>query len=156
MKRVEKGDYVKVHYTGRLDDGQVFDSSLGSQPLHFQVGAGHVIPGFENALVGMAVNEKKSFRIPAEEAYGERDERLTKMFDRSELPADFDPPVGQVLSLTTSDNQTVYATVTEVTADTVTLDLNHFLAGKALNFDIELVEISETACPSDCSCGCSC
>ncbi|WP_448382487.1 FKBP-type peptidyl-prolyl cis-trans isomerase [Desulfosoma sp.] len=156
MKRVEKGDFVKVHYTGRLDDGQVFDSSEGSQPLHFQVGSGHVIPGFENAVLGMAVHEKKTFRIPAEEAYGERDERLTKVFERSELPPDFDPPVGQVLSLTTSDNQTVYATVTDVTDHSVTLDLNHFLAGQALNFDVELVEISDAPCPTTCGCGCTC
>ena len=156
MKRAEKGDFVKVHYTGKLDNGQIFDTSEGGQPLQFQIGSGQVIPGFEAAVLGMAVNEKKSFRIPAEEAYGERDERLMQSFARSELPPNFNPQPGQVLSLTTQDNQTVYATVTEVNEESITLDLNHFLAGQALNFDVEVVEISDQPGPTDCGCGCSC
>ncbi|MBC7358979.1 peptidylprolyl isomerase [Desulfacinum infernum DSM 9756] len=156
MKKAEKGDFVKVHYTGKLDDGQIFDSSEGGQPLEFQLGSGQVIPGFEEAITGMAVNEKKSFRIPAEDAYGERDERLTQSFARSELPPNFEPQLGQVLSLTTHDNQTVYATVTDVNDEAITLDLNHFLAGKALNFDVELVEISDQPSQGGCGCGCSC
>ncbi|MGC8720505.1 MAG: FKBP-type peptidyl-prolyl cis-trans isomerase, partial [Thermodesulforhabdaceae bacterium] len=96
MRTVQKGDFVKVHYTGRLDNGEIFDSSEGRSPFEFQVGSGQVIPGFENSILGMKLNEKKTFTIEPEDAYGDRDERLVQTFQRAELPMDFQPSVGEI------------------------------------------------------------
>jgi len=139
--QVKEGDMVKVHYTGKLDDGTVFDSSAGSEPMQFTVGTGQVISGFEEAVVGMESGESKTVRIPADKAYGPHLEEMVLIIDRSEIPADMDVEVGQQLSLQQPDGQAVMVTVTAVSESNVTLDANHPLAGKDLTFEIELVEI---------------
>ncbi len=159
MKTVQKGDFVKVHYTGRLDSGEVFDSSEGRSPFEFQVGSGQVIPGFENSLIGMSQFEKKTFTIEPHDAYGHRDERLTQTFQRTELPPNFQPSLGEILALQTEDGTQLHAVVTDITPTAVTIDLNHPLAGQRLTFDVEVVEISDSPgmCSSGtCGGGCSC
>ena len=132
---------VKVHYTGKLDDGTVFDSSTGREPLQFTVGEHEVIPGFEEAVVGMNQSESKTVKVPADAAYGPRFDEMVLKVDRSRLPQDFEPQVGQQLQMKRSDGHTIIVTVSEVSESDVALDANHPLAGKDLVFDIELVEI---------------
>ena len=160
MSKVENGKYVKVHYTGKYDDGEVFDSSSGCEPLEIQIGACQVIPGFEKALEGMAPSEKKSFTLQPSEAYGERREELEQTFNRSDFPEDFAPEIGQVLVLQTPEQGQFPATVKGVEKDQVHLDLNHPLAGRSITFDIEVVEINDQptgrSCASEGSCSCSC
>ncbi|MBW1975377.1 MAG: peptidylprolyl isomerase [Deltaproteobacteria bacterium] len=151
MKKVEKGHFVRIHYTGRLENGEVFDSSEGRGPLEFQVGAGQVIRGFEEQIVGMGINEKKSFTLSPEEAYGHRDERLEQTFSRSELPSGFEPSVGEVLALQTPDGGRIPATVVSVTPEDITIDLNHPLAGHTISFEVEVVDIlDQPPAPSFC------
>lgn len=141
MSVAKKGDKVKVHYTGRLSDGSEFDSSKGREPLEFEIGTQQVIPGFENAVVGMKAGETVTVEIPQDEAYGPiRDEMILKV-EKEKLPPDFKPEVGQQYQLPQDNGQNVIVTVTEVTDETIELDANHPLAGKDLTFDIELVEI---------------
>lgn len=156
MKTVKEGDYVKIHYTGRLDDGAVFDSSSGCKPLEVCIGAGQVIPGFENALLGMAPTEKKTFSVDPEDGYGERDGDLERSFQLSDFPTDFNPEVGQVIVLQSQDNEQYPATIKEIGKEEVLLDLNHPLAGEVLTFDVEVLEISDSPTETSCSCGCSC
>jgi peptidylprolyl isomerase len=138
------GDTVKVHYTGKLQDGTVFDSSLEREPLELTIGQGEVIAGFEHALIGMKVGTSLTVTIPAEYAYGPYyDDRVFEV-PRSQLPEDLEPQVGQILSYQ-DENGTWNATVIEVSESMVTLDFNHPLAGKDLTFEIELVEIVENA-----------
>jgi peptidylprolyl isomerase len=141
MAEAKKGDSVKIHYTGRLDDGTVFDSSRERDPLEFTLGAGMVIPGFDDAVAGMKVGEEKSTSIPADEAYGPRRDDLLISVPTERLPDDLEPQVGQQLQMQTGDGQTFVAAVTQVGEEEVVLDANHPLAGKDLTFDIELVEI---------------
>jgi peptidylprolyl isomerase len=156
MKTVEKGQFVKLHYTGTFADGEVFDSSQGCKPFEVQVGAGQVIKGFDDALMGMALNEKKTFTVKAAEAFGERDDNLKQEFSRADLPEGFDPQVGEVLMLENAQCGEIPATVHQVEADKVIVDLNHPLAGKDLTFNIEVLEIADQPSPSACGCGCSC
>jgi len=156
METVENGHFVKVHYTGKLENGDVFDSSLNSTPIEVQIGSGQVIKGFEDALVGMARSEKKSFTLSADEAYGKRDERLEQTFEKSNLPPNFDPKVGEILGLQTPEGGQVPGTVKHVDSEKIIVDLNHPLAGKSLTFDVEIVEISNEASPAMCGQGCSC
>jgi len=135
------GDIVDVHYTGTLEDGSEFDSSEGKDPLQFTVGAGQMIAGFENAVYGMKVGETKTVTIPSAEAYGPHDEDLVMEINRDELPEDIEPTVGLQIGVTYEGGQQGSATVTEVTETTVTLDANHFLAGKDLIFELKLVKI---------------
>ena len=155
MRKVENGKYVKVHYTGKYDSGEVFDSSSGCQPLEVHVGFNEVIPGFEGALLGMGVNESKSFTLEPSEAYGDRNEELQQSFQRSDFPEDFKLELGQVLVLQDSQNGQFPAVVKNIEAEQIMLDLNHPLAGRALTFDIEVVEINDQPTPSECGCGCS-
>jgi len=156
MRRVEDGNYVKVHYTGKFDNGEVFDSSSGCQPLEVHMGAKEVIPGFENALLGMAVQEKRTFTIEPSEGYGERDDRLEQRFQRSDFPQDFNPEIGQVLVLQDSEQGQFPAVVKELERDSVLLDLNHPLAGKTLIFEVEVAEINDEAtAAAACGCGCT-
>jgi peptidylprolyl isomerase len=141
MSNAKAGDTVKIHYTGKLDDGTQFDSSAGRDPLEFELGGGQVIPGFDNAVDGMSVGESKSVRIEPDQAYGERHEQLVQEVPRSALPDDLEPQVGMGLQSQSPDGQVMMLMVTSVDEDSVTLDANHPLAGQALNFDIELVEI---------------
>ncbi len=141
MAQAKLGDTVRVNYTGRLDDGTVFDSSLRSGPLEFTIGDGQLIPGFENAVIGMTPGETKTQRIPAEEAYGPHADFLVIEVDRRRVPPDLDPQVGDRLQLQHPDGRVTPVLVTAVTETSITLDANHPLAGKDLTFDIELLEI---------------
>lgn len=138
----EKGDTVKVNYRGTLDDGSQFDSSYDrGQPLEFTVGSGQMISGFDAAVEGMKVGEKKTVRLEAVDAYGEPSDDMVATFSKDEVP-DFDSlEVGDTVTLSTSGGSTVGAKVTGKTDDTVTVDANHELAGKPLTFEIELVEV---------------
>ena len=141
MSQAKAGDTVKIHYTGTLDDGSEFDSSRGREPLEFQLGSGQVIPGFDRAVDGMAVGESKIVAIPAGDAYGERQEDMVQDVPRSALPPDMEPEVGMALGARSQDGAEMRLTVTAVGEETITVDGHHPLAGKALNFDIELVSI---------------
>ncbi len=145
MAQAKIGDTVKVNYTGRLDDGTVFDSSLRSGPLEFTIGDGQLIAGFENAVIGMTPGETKTHRIAAEDAYGPHADFLVLEVDRRRVPPDLNPKVGDRLQLQHPDGHSTSVLVTEVTETSITLDANHPLAGKDLTFEIELVEICEAA-----------
>ena len=142
MTEAKKGDKVKVHYTGKLEDGSVFDSSVEREPLEFTIGNGNMIAGFEKAVLGMEKGDSKSARIPYQEAYGERREDMMVEVPKSQIPQDLNPEVGQQLSIKQQDGSAVPVVVTEVEQDKIVLDANHPLAGKDLIFDIELVEIN--------------
>ena len=142
-KVVEPGDYIKVHYTGTLDDGSVFDSSEGREPLEFTAGAGQMITGFDAAVIGMKVGEVKTVTIPAEDAYGPYDDNLLLVFSKDELPEGLDPKIGDQIPLSGSDGRVMNAPVVDVTETAITVDANHRLAGKDLTFEIELVEITK-------------
>jgi peptidylprolyl isomerase len=141
MERAKHGDTVKVHYTGRLDDGSMFDTSLNREPLEVTIGAGQVIPAFEHALEGMAPGESKTTRIPPEQAYGPHRDEMIAVVERDELPDDMDIAVGQRLKVEQRDGRELVVMVTDVSESSVTLDANHGLAGKTLNFDLQLVEV---------------
>ncbi len=141
MTQAKRGDTVNVHYTGKLGDGTVFDTSRSRQPLQFTLGKGQVIAGFEQAVAGMNTGEAKTVTIPVADAYGPRREEMIITMERSKLPAGLDPKVGQRLELTQMDDQNILVTVTAVTDSMLTLDANHPLSGKELVFDIELVKI---------------
>ena len=145
METAQNGDFVKVDYTGTLDDGSIFDSSEGRQPLEFTLGQGQMIAGFEKAVLGMKLNETKTVTIPAAEAYGERREELIMTLDRSQMPADLNPEVGQQLQMLQPSGAAVNVTVTAVSDTTVTIDANHALAGKDLTFKITLVELQKAS-----------
>ena len=142
MAEVKSGDIVKVHYTGKLTNGEQFDSSTGREPLEFTVGAGQMIAGFDAALPGMKVGEKKTINIEAKDGYGETDETAIIEFPKENVPADMKLEVGQQLTLSDEQGQPFPVVVKEVKDELVILDANHFLAGKELIFDIELVEIA--------------
>lgn len=145
MAVVQQGDRVKVHYIGTYDDGSEFDSSSGGTPLEFTVGQAQVIPGFENAVTGMALDAKKQVRIEAADAYGEYDADQVATVERSMLPADMELEVGMQLQAETEIGVPLVVTILAVDGDEVTLDGNHPMAGKALNFALHVVEISATA-----------
>ena len=142
MVQVKQGDTVKVHYTGKLDDGSVFDSSVEGDPLEFTLGSGQIIPGFDEAVNGMAVGEKNVVKIPAEKAYGPRREDMTAEVPRGDLPPDIELAVGMQLQASQQDGREMVVTVIQVEDESVTLDANHPLAGKDLIFDIELLEVA--------------
>ena len=141
MQQVKKGDTVRVHYTGKLTTGEQFDSSAGREPLEFEVGAGMMIKGFDDAVVGMVIGDKKTINIPPQEAYGERNEEMVIEFPRTNFPDDMTPEIGMQLMMNNSAGQQFPVTITEVQEEIVVLDANHMLAGKELVFDIEMVEI---------------
>jgi len=137
-----QGDTVRLHYPGRLDDGTVFDTSEGREPLEFTLGSGQVIPGFEKAVEGMEAGEEKTFTIPADEAYGPHQEDLVLKVPREHLPEGLEPQVGQMLQMQTADGQVFQVKVMEVAEDHMVLDANHPLAGQDLTFDIEVVDVT--------------
>ncbi len=139
--QAKNGDTVQVHYTGKLADGTVFDSSVERDPLEFTLGAGQMIPGFEKAVLGMKVGGKKTVTIPADEAYGPHRDELMLEVPREKLPSGLTPQVGQQLQMTRPDGGMIVVTITKVSDTTVTIDANHPLAGKDLTFEIELVKI---------------
>jgi len=141
MSQAKSGDFVHVHYTGKLEDGSVFDTSQGRDPLTFQLGKGQVVPGFEAAVMGMEVGEKKVQTISADEAYGPRLEQLTFTVPRENLPEGYEPQAGQMLRMETRDGRQMDVMVTESDEGSVKLDANHPLAGENLTFEIEMVKI---------------
>lgn len=142
MQQVKEGDVVKVHYTGKLTNGEQFDSSVErGEPLEFTVGAGQMIKGFDAAMPGMNLGEKKTINIAPEEGYGPRSEEAIIPFPKENIPADMKLEPGMQLTLSNQAGQPVPVVVVEVKDDVVVLDANHFLAGQELIFDIELVEI---------------
>jgi peptidylprolyl isomerase len=142
MTQAKNGDTVKVHYTGKLEDGTQFDSSANSDPLEFTLGGGQVIPGFEEAVLGMNVGDSKTKTIPVEQAYGPHDEDMVLVVEKEMFPENIKPEVGQQLEMRNQEGRAIGVVVTEVTAESVTLDANHPLAGQNLVFDLELVEIA--------------
>jgi peptidylprolyl isomerase len=149
MARAKTGDKVTVHYTGRLEGGEVFDSSecreddcgCDSGPLEFTIGEGNVIPGFEQAIIGMNPGDTKTVVIPVDQAYGERIDEMVAVVDRKDIPPDLILEVGNQLEVTQQDGSAFPVIITEVTETSVTLDSNHPLAGKELTFDLRLVVI---------------
>ena len=141
MAQAKQGDTVKVHYTGKLEDGSVFDNSIDRDPLQFEVGTGQVIPGFEQAVIGMSPDELKTIEVPADEAYGPYREEMAVVVDQNQFPADLNIEVGQQLQVNQSEDQKIIVMVTDVSESGITLDANHPLAGKDLTFDIQLIEI---------------
>lgn len=142
MSQAKQGDKVKVHYTGKLKDGTVFDSSAERDPLEFELGAKQMIPGFENAVEGMNLEENKTVTIPSDEAYGPHREDMIVDVPREQIPEHIEPEVGKGLQIRQQDGRNLSVTIAEVTDDTVRLDGNHPLAGQDLTFDIQLVAIS--------------
>jgi peptidylprolyl isomerase len=136
---IEKGNVVAVHYTGKFPDGETFDSSVGRDPLKFQVGSGQIIPGFENAVLGKNIGDKVTINIPAVDAYGEIREDLLVKVPMDQMPGDVE--VGQMLQAQADNGQAVNVTVKEVNEEHVLIDGNHPLAGKELVFEIEVLEI---------------
>jgi peptidylprolyl isomerase len=142
MAQAKYGDTVVVHYEGKLTDGTVFDTSSNSDPLQFTIGDGEIIPGFEEAVVGMSVGETRTAEISSDRAYGPHQPELVVQVDRNQLPPDFDLEVGLQLQIQQGPGQFIPATVTDLSNENVTLDANHPLAGKDLVFDIQLVDIA--------------
>lgn len=137
----KNGDTVKVHYTGTLNDGEVFDSSEGREPLSFTIGSGQVIPGFNDALIGMEPGEEKSVKIPVDQAYGERKDEMVIVAPVEQIPPDLEPEIGQMLEVGGPQGEILRVVVVGLDENNITLDANPPLAGEELNFKIELVEI---------------
>ncbi len=140
-QKAQQGDTVAVHYTGTLDNGEVFDSSRGRDPLEFEVGSGQVIPGFDQAVEGLAVGESREVRIEPDDGYGQPRDDLIVDVDRSQFPEEVEPQVGQQVQVQVAPGQNRVATIAGIGDEAIKLDLNHPLAGKALSFEVELVEI---------------
>ena len=158
VKKINYGAFVKLCYTGRLDNGVVFNKTDKCKPLEIQVGDGSVVKGFEDGLIGMGVDERKSFIIGPDDAYGNRDEKLERRFDRAALQMQNEPFPGQVLLFMTRDGQERPAIVKFVNEEIIIADFNHPLAGRNLAFEVEVAEISEardgpgTRCEAECCC----
>lgn len=142
MTVAQEGDTVRVHYTGKFEDGTVFGSSLDEdEPLEITVGAGAVIPGVDAALEGMEEGETKTITVPPDEGFGERRDGLVQAIDREQIPEEIEPEVGQQLSVQLQNGETITMTVTDMDENSVTLDANHPLAGHTLTFDLQMVEV---------------
>jgi peptidylprolyl isomerase len=141
MQQVKSGDKVKVHYNGKLRNGETFDSSEGKEPLEFTVGGGQVIKGFDQGVMGMHVGDKRTVEIDVADAYGEKNEEMVIEFPKAQFPPDMKPEAGMQLMMNNGEGQSFPVLVKEVKEDSVLLDANHPLAGEDLVFDIELVEI---------------
>lgn len=141
MTQAHTGDTVRVHYTGKLGDGEVFDSSRDRDPLEFTLGGGQVIAGFDDAVTGMKPGDEKTVTIPAEQAYGPRRDEMVGEVPRAQFPPNIEPQVGQQLQMQ-QNGQNFVVTVADVSDEVVRLDANHPLAGKDLTFELELVEIA--------------
>lgn len=142
MKSAETGNTVKVHYTGKLDDGTIFDSSREREPLEVTLGSGQLIGGFENAVLGMTEGSSKTIKVASSEAYGDYNNELVIKFEKAQVPKEIDPKEGLQLDLKAPDGSVMHAVITSVEEEHITLDANHPLAGKDLTFDIELVEVN--------------
>ncbi|MCX5717615.1 MAG: peptidylprolyl isomerase [Nitrospirae bacterium] len=142
MAKVKEGDTISIHYTGKLEDGTIFDSSEGGAPLEFKVGGGAVLKGLEAGVIGMEAGDERTIRIPAEEGYGIRIEEKVFEFGRDRAAENFDPEIGQQLQMYRADGMPITVKVTNKTEKAFIMDCNHPLAGKNLAFDIKLVEIA--------------
>lgn len=152
--KIKIGDTISVNYTGKLQNGKVFDSSEGKTPLQFTVGSGMLIKGFEKAVIGMSAGEKKTVIIEPEDGYGIRNEALFVDIPKMHFPMEMDPQVGMQVDLESPDGHPIAATIAQVGEAEVRMDINHFLAGKTLEFDITIVETG--LAPDASECGCSC
>jgi FKBP-type peptidyl-prolyl cis-trans isomerase 2 len=141
MSQAKNGDTVKVHFTGRLENGEVFSKSEVEAPIEVTLGNEELLPGFERGIVGMGIGEKKTITVPPEEAYGPVKEDLMVEIDKSNLPEHLTPTIGERLRIQQSDGDDIHVIISDMTETTVTLDANHPLAGATLFFDLELVEI---------------
>ena len=141
MTQAKSGDTVKVDYTGKLEDGTVFDTSASREPLQFLIGSGQIIPGFDQAVIGMNVGDKKTVNIPSDQAYGPHLEDKVLEVNQDQIPKHLNLEVGQQVQVPQKDGSKIFFVVTGVSETSVTLDGNHPLAGKDLVFDIQLVEI---------------
>jgi FKBP-type peptidyl-prolyl cis-trans isomerase 2 len=141
MSQAQKGNTVKVHFTGKLDNGKVFDSSKGKDPMEFKIGDGNVIQGLEKAVIGMKEGDTKTATIPAEEAYGLYRKELVAEVDKDRLPDNIEPKIGKLLKVKPTDSEVITVTISKIDKEIVTLDANHPLAGKTLTFDLNLVEV---------------
>jgi len=139
--KAKSGDYVKVHFVGKLENGTVFDTTENRLPLEFTIGAGNIIPGFEQGVVGMEINEKKTINVPPELGYGLTDEKKIFKVRRNYFSPTYPPAIGLQLEYAPQKGESVHVVVTDLDDDVVTLNGNHALAGKTLIFDLELVEI---------------
>lgn len=142
MQQVKSGDTVKVHYHGKLTNGETFDTSEGREPLEFQVGAGQVIKGFDDAVMAMNIGDKKTVNIPVDDAYGQKSADMMMEYPKSEFPDDMKPEIGMQLVMHDETGRQIPVTITEVKETVVVLDANHPLAGEDLIFEIELVSIA--------------
>ena len=145
MTYAEPGDTVKIHYTAKLEDGEIFDTSSGKDPVQFTLGEKQVMPGIEEAVLGMAEGQSKTHEIQPDKAYGEPKQELIVRVDRNQFPEEMNPDVGQHLRFSDSHGREIIARVIDVTDDAVTVDANHPLAGEKVTFDIELLEVSKPA-----------
>jgi FKBP-type peptidyl-prolyl cis-trans isomerase 2 len=141
MAKAKNGDTVKIHYTGKLEDGTVFDTSSDREPIQFTIGSNQVIAGLEKAVVGMNLGESKTSKITADQAYGPHRKEMLIEVERNEIPDDINLEVGQHLQIPQQNRRSIIVKVADISEEKVTLDANHPLAGKDLTFDIELVEI---------------
>jgi len=141
MAQAKSGDTVKIHYSGFLMDGTIFDSSLEGEPFEFTLGDGSVIPGFDAGLLGMTEGDEKTLAIPPESAYGARDEGLVAEIERTQIPPEIDPQVGAILQITSEGGDASNVIITKVTDNSITLDGNHPLAGQELIFEVKLLEV---------------
>jgi peptidylprolyl isomerase len=142
MAQAKAGDTVQVHYTGKLDDGTVFDSSVGGEPIEFVLGEHHVIPGFEDGVMGMEIGETKTVLIPCDQAYGPRMDEMILVIPREQVPPHITLELGEMLELGQPSGETIAVQITALTDAIVTLDGNHPLAGEDLTFDLELTSIT--------------
>jgi len=158
MKKVDQGAFVKLCFRGTLENGVVFDKTDKCKPLEIQVGSGAIVKGFEDALIGMGLNERKSFVLEPEQAYGERDERLERRLGRSSLQLGFEPVRGQVILFQTREGQKLPAVVKFVDDETIVADFNHPLAGRDLAFEVEVasIDVTQSGSPSECVSECCC
>lgn len=163
---VEDGKFVQIQYTGTFENGEVFDSNVGHEPLEFQVGSGSIIVGLDRAVVGMNIEDEKKITIKPEDAYGDYNNEFVLTVPLAEMQSNFNPEPGMVISIQMENGNLIPARITEVSGETVILDLNHPLAGKTLNFAVKILAINDEAqLDSGCSCceddscsndGCSC
>jgi FKBP-type peptidyl-prolyl cis-trans isomerase 2 len=144
MSQVKENNTIKVNYTGKLSNGQIFDTSEGKEPIEFVLGQGRLIPGFEKGLIDMKLNEKKTIEIAKDQAYGDVNDNLIQEIKRTELPQDMEPKVGMGLVSKSPDGKEINLMVVEVKDESIVIDGNHPLAGHDLIFDVEVVEIKET------------
>ena len=144
MSQVKENNTIKVNYTGKLSNGQIFDTSEGKEPIEFVLGQGRLIPGFEKGLIDMKLNEKKTIEIAKDQAYGDVNDNLIQEIKKTDLPQDMEPKVGMGLVSKSPDGKEINLMVVEVKDESIVIDGNHPLAGHDLIFDVEVLEIKET------------